>query len=70
MKIQAILFDRNIWTLLSAESWLKKHELYPIKKVHITKNYYRYRMTEPKKNKKYTTVKIDEYDGILFILIY
>lgn len=65
-KIQAILFDRNYWNLKEISSFLVKHNLYPIKKVHLTKQYYRVRLRKPNKQKEYRTKKIEE--GLKFII--
>ena len=50
-KIQAMLFDKNYWTTNDARTYLKKSNKKPIKRVHITDNYYRYRLIEPNYNK-------------------
>jgi hypothetical protein len=47
--IQAVLFEYDYWTTSSANAWLRKHKLKPIKKVHTTKKYYRYRIQNPDK---------------------
>ena len=44
--IQAVIFDRRIHDMSSAEQYLREHELAPIKE-HTTPNFYRYRITEP-----------------------
>lgn len=59
MPIQAILFDKNKWDEKTASDWLKKHDHHPIKKVHITKNYLRYRLEQPSKFSNYITKKLD-----------
>jgi len=58
MAIQAIIFSRKFWNTELAEEWLKKHKYRPIKPVHITKNYYRYRLKDPKKLSGYRTKEI------------
>lgn len=50
--IQAVLFGKNTWTTKQASNWLKSHGYHPIKKVHETVNYYRYRINEPEKYNK------------------
>lgn len=52
-KIQAVLFDNKFYNTTDARKWLKKNNYKPIKKVHKTKNYLRYRIRKPKKNKNY-----------------
>lgn len=64
--LQSVIFDKNIWTLTEARHWLMKHKLRPIKSVHITANYYRFRMNEPVPNARYYTKEID--DGVLFVI--
>jgi len=45
---QAILFDtKKGWTERLSHEWLKEHRLIPIKPVHKTANYLRYRLQEP-----------------------
>ncbi len=46
-EIQSIIFEKDMFTTKKANRWLKKNKISPIKKVHETKNYYRYRITEP-----------------------
>ena len=58
MTIQSILFDKKIWSPKSSSVWLMEHKLHPIKKMHETNNYYRYRLLQPDKTKKYTTYNI------------
>jgi hypothetical protein len=68
IEIQAVLFDKNEYTSKDALQWLKKHELSPIKRVHVTKNYLRYRINEPTKYTKMRTIKKDGIDIIIGIL--
>jgi len=68
MTIQAIIFSRKIWTTELAEEWLKKHKYHPIKAVHITKNYYRYRLKDPSKLSGYRIKEIGK--GIKLIIGY
>jgi hypothetical protein len=46
-ELQAVLFDKNNFTTTSARRWLKDHSLVPIKMVHKTKHYLRYRIRDP-----------------------
>ena len=61
MKIQAILFRRKVYTIKTSQDWLK---LYNIKymKIHVTKNYIRYRIYDPKKFKYFRIINIKK-DG-------
>ena len=45
--IQAIIFKKTHYTKRSSANWIKYHGYKPIKKVHETVNYYRYRLKEP-----------------------
>lgn len=66
MSIQAILFDKSKFTTVQARAWLKKKGYKPIKRVHITKNLYRYRLKNPKKGATFRNKKIKP--GITLIL--
>ena len=48
-KIQSILFDKKYFNTDKARNWLKKNNFKPIKRVHITKNFLRYRILYPSK---------------------
>lgn len=65
MSIQAVIFARDIWTTDSARRWLKSAHLVPIKRVHITTNYLRYRITDPRVFRKFRLSK--KKDGIRFV---
>lgn len=56
--IQSVLFDKNFYTTEDACKWLHKHKLKPIKKVHETENYYRYRLQEPCKQCTCRTIQL------------
>lgn len=66
--IQAILFDKKKWTKQSSHHWIRTHNFKPIKPVHITDRYYRYRLVNPYPHYRYITETID--NGIKFILYY
>ena len=51
--IQAIIFNKKHFTPLSSNNWIKRHDFHPIKQMHETKHYYRYRIKEPKRGKIY-----------------
>ena len=65
--LQSVLFPKGKYTLAHAHHWLKMHNAKPIKGVHETEQYYRFRMTEPNKNATYHTQKIK--NGIVFIFL-
>lgn len=51
MSIQAILFDKIYWITKTARKYLKETRHIPIKRVHITDKYLRYRLIEPNYDK-------------------
>lgn len=65
-QIQSVLFDKSYYSRKSSLNWLIKHKLKPLKSVHITKNYYRYRLKDPKKYKYFRIISIT--DNIKFVL--
>lgn len=48
-EIQAVLFDKTKWNTTKARAKLANMKLTPIKKVHITDRYLRYRINDPEK---------------------
>ena len=65
--IQAVLFDNTRYSEKTSKHWLEKHNFHPIKPVHITSNYLRYRMKTPNYNlHKYRIERIGH--GISFII--
>jgi hypothetical protein len=56
--IQSVLFDKTIWSLDDAKKWLRQHRIVPIKKVHSTKYFYRFRIKEPNEFIRFITKKI------------
>lgn len=66
-EIQAIIFDKTMYNQSDAKAFLRRNNFYPIKPVHITKNYLRYRLREP----TFTKMRIKEIEpGIKFIFGY
>jgi|WetSurMetagenome_2_1015567.scaffolds.fasta_scaffold00833_9 hypothetical protein len=65
--IQSIIFDKHLWTIISAHRWLIKHHIYPIKSPHVTKNYIHFRIKKPI-GKNYVTINIG--NGIMIISVY
>ena len=65
-EIQAILFDRNYWTLKEAHTWLNEHSFYPIKRAHQTNQKIRFRLECPKKYRRFRTKRLTS--GIELIL--
>jgi len=67
MSVQAVLFSIDEgWTIDNANKWLHKHRYKPIKKVHKTKKYLRYRISSPKHYDKMRVKPLSE--GIKLIL--
>ena len=56
--IQSILFARTYWTEKRALNYLKRHNYRPIKKVHKTKKYLRYRLKQPNSSRRYITISL------------
>lgn len=71
-EIQAIYFDKFYptgeprWNSTLARKWLDEHDYIRIKPVDKTPNLLRYRLTDPKKYKRFTTEKTTK--GIYFVL--
>ena len=65
-KIQAVLFDIKYFNEKQAIKHLKKEKMKPIKKVHKTEKYLRYRIREPKEFKRFRILKTDKH--IAFII--
>jgi hypothetical protein len=65
--VQSILFDNNLYTTKQARQWLNKNNYKPIKRVHKTEKYLRYRIQLPQHNGKYIFKQIN--DGIKLILM-
>lgn len=63
--LQSILFDKHLFTLPDAHYWLYKHHIKPIKAVHITENYYRFRINKPVSRYRYYAIKPE--DGVVMI---
>ena len=53
-EIQSVIFNKKYYDTESARYWLNKHNIKRMKKVRITKNFYRYRNTDTRKYKKIT----------------
>ena len=71
MQVQAIIFDKNNTSTSTTQKcriWLKNHNYKPIKKVHETANFYRYRIREPKKNAVYANKKISKGIDMIFMI--
>lgn len=60
-KIQSLLFDKKYWNIKEALKWQYNNGYKPIKRVHITKEYLRYRQSEPLKNKNYRIINLGNH---------
>jgi hypothetical protein len=58
MTIQNIMFKKKYFTLNQANHYIKKHHYKPIKEVHETDNFYRYRLAEPSLFKRFRVLKL------------
>jgi hypothetical protein len=63
--IHSILFDKNYYTIKQTKDYLRLHDMKPIKKVHITTNFYRYRLIDPKIFKSFSTKSISPHIKIV-----
>lgn len=66
--VQSVLFDNKIWDILNSHQWLIRHNLYPIKSPHITKNKIRYRLKHPSRFKQFSTKQLPH--GIHLVIGY
>ena len=57
-KIQAVLFDKRLFTTAQARRWLIKNDLRAMKVVHITGSYLRYRVEDPNHFRRFSTKKL------------
>ncbi len=65
-EIHGILFDKTKYTEAEAKKYLKEHNMKPIKRVHITEKFFRYRLVDPKVFKYFRIKKIG--GGVEYIL--
>jgi hypothetical protein len=65
--IQSVLFNKYYFTENEAKKWLNKYHEYPIKDVHETKHYYRYRLREPN-NFKYFRIINSHDPNVKFVI--
>jgi hypothetical protein len=69
MIIQAVLFDKDKHSSKDSMKWLKKHDMKPIKRQHITENYRRYRLREPEDFDEKSFRTFDISDGSIKFII-
>ena len=70
MVLQAVLFDRFKWSTEDAKQWLKEHSFLPIKKVHITDKFKRFRIAEPDYKKYKYKIILTKPDNVIASDIY
>lgn len=64
--IQSVIFNKNYYTINDAILWLEYNGYkYPIR-IDETKNYYRMRQFNPKKNKYYRTINLNKYIKLIY----
>jgi hypothetical protein len=67
MVIQAVLLDKNKFTLVQAKKYIHDHKYKPIKAPHITDQFIRFRLVTPN-YKKFIYRIMDLSDGVKAIL--
>ena len=60
-QIQAVLFNKKYWDIKNCKKWLETHNLSPIKKVHTTENYHRFRLAQPSSFKHFIIKKYSNH---------
>lgn len=56
--LQAVYFDKHLWTAQEALIWLHHNQLYPIKAPRLTLNEIRFRIRPPIKGARYRTFRL------------
>lgn len=64
--IQSIIFEKNKWSNKTAKKWLRDNMYSPIKPVHATSNFLRFRLHNPELFKSFITKKLP--NGIELII--
>ena len=67
MEVHTIAFNIDKWDTQKARKWLKKYNYKPIKNVHRTSNFLRYRIRHPDEFSSFVTKSYPEH-GINIIL--
>lgn len=68
MLIHTIAFNNSAYTTAQARSWLRRHHYEPIKQVHKTKNWFRYRIRDPNMFRSFVTKKEGNINFIFGII--
>ena len=66
--IQAVLFKKVYYKPAEARRWLQGNRIQPIKPVHITENFLRYRISQPHYYRRLRTIPVTK--TIQFIIGY
>lgn len=64
--IQAIIFDNKRWLVSEAKRWLTQHGYKPIKPVHRTVGFLRFRLQDPSQFSSFYIKKLP--DGIELVI--
>lgn len=67
-QVEAVLFNKQNWHPAKAKYWLKSNNYRPIKPVHITERYLRYRLQKPGTFEHLRTISLK--DGVKLIVGY
>lgn len=67
-KVQSIIFEKSLYTTKNARRWLENNGFMPIKHVDISKNFYRYRVRQPRYGAKYRMIEFT--DGIKAVIMF
>ena len=61
-EVQSVMLRKSYFkNVKDAKNWIRQSEFTPMKPVDITKNWYRFIMTNPKKYKYFRIKKIHKY---------
>lgn len=66
-EVHSILFSKSYWTPSSSLSFLKKNNYIPIKAMHETKNFYRYRLHPPSFYSRFFT-EVDDKQHLQYVI--
>jgi hypothetical protein len=66
--VQAVLFDKDRYTIPEALAYLRKHNMHPIKAPHVTSHYIRCRLENPALHSNFYTKDIG--NGIKLVIGY
>jgi hypothetical protein len=60
-EVQAVIFNKTYWTPEKASKWLSENGYKPLKRVHRTANFLRYRIRDPSKYTHFSTKKLPDH---------